>query len=78
MIMKATQIITTRIRAIINDLNDTTADYIFCSMEEEYQMVHNPNVLVLPFDDTEVADHPYRFRPEQARKIKKYKGDIVK
>lgn len=66
---KASNILISPIRAVLNDLEDTTADFILCSSEMIVETGDKQNVLFLSFFDTEEDNPSMSFQYTDAEKI---------
>ena len=67
--LKADNIMISPIRAVLNDLDDPTADFVLCSSERTIDTDGRRNVLFLRFADTEEKDDPMHFRRSGAERI---------
>ena len=66
---KADNILISPIRAVLNELEDTTADFILCSSEMVVKTANRKNVLFLSFFDTEEDNPSMSFQYTDAEEI---------
>lgn len=66
---KADNILISPIRAVLNKLEDTTADFILCSSEMIVETANRKNVLFFSFFDTEEDNPSMSFQYTDAEKI---------
>ena len=66
---RARNILISPVRAVLNDLDDPTADFILCSSETVVSTDGRPNVLFLRFFDTEEENSFMCFRQSDAERI---------
>lgn len=67
--LKADTILISPIREVLNDLTDTTVDYILCSSEMAFETSGSKNVLFLHFFDTEEENGYMSFQNKDAESI---------
>ena len=66
---KAVNILISPIKAVLNDLEDTTIDFILCTSGTVSITEERSNILLLHFADIEEENNPFRFREYHAERI---------
>ena len=69
---RARNILISPIRAVLNDLEDPTVDFILCSTETAVSAARRNNVLLLRFLDTEEENSYLCFRQFDAERIRSF------